>query len=91
MTLRRWLLICCGLVGIWLIGCAKPQPPTNTEIQEFQTAVQDGDEDIVERLLRAKPLLVNVKNQEGMTPLKVAEQRGNQALVDVLKKHGGHE
>jgi len=91
MNVRRLMLGLAGLACLWLYACGKPQPPTQTEIQEFHAAVLDGDEAVVDRLLRAKPQLVNVPDAQGETPLKIAEQRGNDALVDVLKKHGGHE
>jgi len=72
-------------------GKAKTVPPSANDISEFQTAVQDGDAMVVDRLLKAKPALVNVPNQNGETPLKVAKQKNNDELADVIKKHGGHE
>jgi hypothetical protein len=45
----------------------------------------------VDRLIRAKPALVNAPNQNGETPLKVAGQRGSEDVADLLRKHGGHE
>jgi hypothetical protein len=39
----------------------------------------------------AKPCLANAKSESGETPLKVANQKGDQELADVLKKHGAQE
>ena len=87
-----WIFAVCVLaVGISGCGKAKTVPPSANDVAEFQTAVQDGDAMVVDRLLKAKPALVNVPNQNGETPLKVAKQKNNDELADVIKKHGGHE
>jgi ankyrin repeat protein len=89
---RTWMLLVCAF-GIAMAGCgkAKTTPPSANDVAEFQTAVQDGDAMVVDRLLKAKPALVNVPNQNGETPLKIANQKNNDELADVIKKHGGHE
>lgn len=80
-----------GLAG--LMGCGKkaPQEANPTEVKEFFDAVNDGDADVVARLLKAKPYLANVKNESGQTPLTVAKQKSNEELVDAIKKGGGRE
>ena len=97
MNLRplfRLCIVTVCLAGLGLAGCgrkAAPPTPTATEVSEFHAAVQDGDAAIVDRLLRAKPYLVNAKNQNGETPLKVANEKGNQDVADLLRKNGGQE
>ena len=89
---RIWIFVLFTL-AIGLAGCgkAKPVPPSANDVAEFQSAVQDGDAMVVDRLLKAKPALVNVPNQNGETPLKVAKQQNNDELAEVIQKHGGHE
>ena len=76
-----------------LVGCkrAAPTPPTEQERTEFFAAVNEGDAAIVDRLLSAKPNLANAPNDRGETPLKVAEQAGNDELATTIRKHGGHQ
>ena len=85
------LLGCVVVVGA--AGCSKStvEPPNQTEISEFQTALQDGDADIVDRLIKAKPSLVNTPDPSGKMPLTVANEKGATEVADVLKKHGAHE
>jgi ankyrin repeat protein len=89
---RIWVFATC-IVAIGLAGCgkAKVAAPSANDVTEFHAAVQDGDATIVDRLLKAKPSLVNAPNQNGETPLKVAKQKSNDELVEVIQKHGGHE
>jgi ankyrin repeat protein len=92
-TFRLCIVASC-LATAGLAGCghkAAPPTPTATEVSEFHAAVQDGDAAIVDRLLRAKPYLVNARNQTGETPLKVANEKGEQEVADVLRKNGGKE
>jgi ankyrin repeat protein len=60
-------------------------------VKEFYAAVQDGDGEIVRRLLQAKPYLANAKNASGQTPLAFAKQKGNEEVADVISKAGGRE
>src|SRR5205807_1534267 len=92
MKIRLLPLAACAL-ALAAPGCGKKSAPAAnpTEVKEFYAALQDGDAEIVERLLNAKPYLANVKSETGETPLKVANQKGNQELADVLKKHGAVE
>ena len=75
------------------IGCGKKPPAqlSANDIQEFHAAVQDGDATIVDRLLRAKPALVNAKNAAGETPLAVAKRQTESDVADTIHKHGGRE
>lgn len=65
--------------------------PNSREVTEFHAAVQDGDADIVRRLLQAKPYLANAKNSAGQSPLAAAKAKGNEEVADVIQKAGGHE
>jgi hypothetical protein len=84
-----------GLMSLFAIGCGKKtssEPAANSrEVTEFNAAVQDGDADIVRRLLQAKPYLANAKNESGQTPLTVAKQKGLEDVANVIQKAGGHE
>lgn len=85
------LFVVVVVLGILGIGCAKspPPPPSQQEVQEFRNALDDGDAAIVDRLLSAKPGLVNVRDESGRTPLARAEERGDDEMVQVLERHGG--
>ena len=89
--MNRRMFLACSLTA--LAGCGKKEAsaPSANDVQEFHSAVQDGDAEIIRRLLQAKPGLVNAKNQLGQTPLQVAKQKGADDLVEVLKKFGGTE
>ena len=84
-----------GLMGgLIAAGCGTAKTaaaPSETDVQEFFSALQDGDTEIVRRLLQAKPGLANAKNANGQTPLQIAKQKGHEELVDLLKKHGATE
>jgi len=84
------LLMVCFLLPILTVGCSRPapQPPSEQEVQEFRSALKDGDAAIVDRLLSAKPGLVNVKDETGRTPLADAEARGDDEMLQVLRRHG---
>lgn len=82
------------ILGIAVVGCGRrqaPSAPSAHEIQEFTSAVNDGDAAIVDRLLSAKPGLVNVRLESGKTAVAVAREKGDSQMEDVLKRHGGHE
>lgn len=90
---KRFRIILVCVFAIVIVGCgkAKTEAPSANDVTEFHAAVQDGDAAIVDRLLKAKPALVNSPNQNGETPLKVAKQKSNDELAEVIQKHGGHE
>ncbi len=90
---RRICALSLGFLAATVIGCGHPKaaPPTAQETQEFQSALQDGDPMIVDRLLSAKPGLVNQPDSGGKTPLAIAREKGNEELAGVIKRHGGHE
>lgn len=88
-TLGLCILLCAP---VFLGGCRKATPPpapSAHEIQEFRDALRDGDAAIVDRLLAARPGLVNVRDEQGRTPLAEAMERGDEEMVQVLRKHGG--
>jgi ankyrin repeat protein len=88
----RALAVVC-LFALAAPGCGKKSEPTTNpnEVREFHTVVQDGAADAAERLLRIRPYLANAKNENGETPLQVAKQRGDEEMVDLLRKHGAKE
>lgn len=93
--MSRRAIVCLLLFGPWLSGCAPKQPaappdPKSREVVEFHAALQDGDVEIIRRLIAAKPFLVNARNEQGVSPLQVAEQQGNQELIDLLKQKGAN-
>lgn len=90
MQVTRRYACAAILLAVLTAGCGKPKAAqlTDTEVKEFFTAVEDGDAAIVERLIKAKPALVNARNENGQTPLQVATQRNNEEVADVLRKNG---
>jgi hypothetical protein len=77
-----------------LAGCGgkkAAQESNPTEVKEFFDAVNDGDANIVARLLKAKPYLANAKNESGQTPLAVAKTKGDEELISAIQKAGGKE
>jgi ankyrin repeat protein len=53
-------------------------------------AVLRGHKDVAE-LLIAKGADVNVKNNQGRTPLSLAKKKGHNEIVELLRKHGAKE
>jgi ankyrin repeat protein len=49
-----------------------------------------GHKDVAAFLL-ARKADVNAKNNCGKTPMKVAAERGNTVVVELLRQVGGHE
>ena len=91
---RRQVIGGLALALVTIAGCGKKQeaPASNpTEVKEFFDAVNDGDADVVARLLKVKPYLANARNAEGQTPLSVAKQKSNDELVEAIQKAGGKE
>ncbi len=90
--IRFWsAAVAIAVVGLWGGGCSKsaPPPPSSTEVQEFRNALNDGDAVIVDRLLSAKPGLVNIRDEQGRTPLAQARARDDSEMVEVIRRHGG--
>lgn len=92
--IRVLCYICCALF-VETLGCGRkaagPSAGSANEVSQFYAAVQDGDAEIVRRLLQAKPYLANAKNESGQTPLAVAKQKGSDEVAEVISKAGGHE
>jgi len=93
---RIWLALSLVCLPLFFVGGCGKKAATDTaasanEVSQFHAALQDGDAEIVRRLIQAKPYLVNAKNERGETPLKVAKQKGNDELADVISKAGGKE
>jgi ankyrin repeat protein len=65
--------------------------PSAGDVSEFDSAVRDGDTSIVSRLIKAKPEMINAKDENGKTPLTIATEKGDQEMADLLRRHGGHE
>ena len=66
-------------------------PPTASEVTEFDSAVRDGDTTIISQLLTAKPDMINARDENGKTPLTIANEKSDTDMVALLKKHGGHD
>ena len=80
---------------ILMAGCHHQTTPTAapsaSEVAEFDSAVRDGDTSIVSRLIKAKPEMINAKDENGKTPLTIATEKGDQAMADLLRRPGAHE
>ena len=80
---------------IVLAGCGKKPAstvaPSASDVSEFDSAVRDGDTTIVSRLIKAKPEMINAKDETGKSPLTIATEKGDQEMANLLRRHGGHE
>ena len=90
---RRVCLILCVLLAA---GCgggkpSAPPDPTSNEVVQFHEALNDGDVDIIRRLIAAKPYLVNARNAQGVSPLQVAQRQGNEEMATLIREKGGKE
>jgi ankyrin repeat protein len=78
-----------------LAGCHHPTAstavPSASDVAEFDAAVRDGDTAIISRLIKAKPEMINAKDENGKTPLTIATEKGDQEMADLLRRHGGHD
>jgi ankyrin repeat protein len=78
-----------------LAGCHHPAAstvvPSASDVTEFDSAVRDGDTDIIGRLIKAKPEMINAKDETGKTPLTIATEKGDKDMADFLRRHGAHE
>ena len=78
-----------------LAGCHHPTAstavPSASDVTEFDSAVRDGDTDIISRLIQAKPEMINAKDENGKTPLTIATEKGDKDMADYLRRHGAHE
>jgi ankyrin repeat protein len=54
-------------------------------------AVERGDLEKVQALLKDNPNLVFSKGEYGRTPLHVATQMGHRHIAQLLRQHGGRE
>jgi len=65
------------------------QPP-NAHLEAARLKVQCYHKEIAEMLL-AKGANVNAKDNEGKTPMKIAEEKGRKNVAELLRRHGGQE
>jgi ankyrin repeat protein len=85
------------LAFLVLAGCHHPTASTSTaapaasDVTEFDSAVRDGDTAIISRLIKAKPEMINAKDENGKTSLTIATEKGDQETIDYLRRHGAHE
>jgi ankyrin repeat protein len=91
----KYLAGVAALAFLVLAGCHHPTAstavPAASDVTEFDSAVRDGDTDIIGRLIKAKPEMINAKDENGKTPLTIATEKGDKEMADYLRKHGGHE
>ena len=87
------ILALAALIGA--TGCrnkaATRAEPKASDVAEFDSAVRDGDTDIIGRLLQAKPEMLNAKDPNGKTPVTLATDKGDTETASFLRKKGGHE
>jgi ankyrin repeat protein len=92
---RAALIMCLALLTLAGAGCgrkgASTAPPSASDVAEFDSAVRDGDTSIVSRLISAKPEMINAKDENGKTPVTIATEKGDQEMIALLRRHGGHE
>jgi ankyrin repeat protein len=62
-----------------------------TPLLEAAYSELSGQKELVAKLLLAHGADVNATANNGWTPLRWAEYRKNEAIVDLLRQHGGHE
>ena len=65
--------------------------PSASDVAEFDSAVRDGDTAIISRLLKAKPEMINAKDENGKTPVTIATEKGDTEMANMLRRHRGHE
>jgi ankyrin repeat protein len=85
---RAALIMCLALLTL---AGASTAPPSASDVAEFDSAVRDGDTSIVSRLISAKPEMINAKDENGKTPVTIATEKGDQEMIALLRRHGGHE
>ena len=79
-----------------LAGCHHPPASTSTavpaasDVTEFDSAVRDGDTAIIGRLIKAKPEMINAKDENGKTPLTIATEKGDKEMIVYLRDRGAH-
>lgn len=97
MVLSRKLIVMAIMAFMVSAGCGHPKASpavsstSASDVTEFDSAVRDGDTDIISRLLKAKPEMINSKDENGKTPLTIATEKGDQDMARYLRHHGGHE
>lgn len=95
MAATKVLALAGCLILIALAGCghkaASTATPSASDVAEFDSAVRDGDTEIVGRLIKAKPEMINAKDETGKTPVTIATDKGDQEMANLLRRHGGHE
>lgn len=96
MNRRKAFSLLAVLPLMSLSACGGGKPPatpdaSSNEVRQFHEALQDGDVEIVRRLIGAKPYLVNARNEQGVSPLKAAQNQGNEELADLIRQKGGTE
>lgn len=56
--------------------------------QDIYQAVRDGNTQLVEKFLDKNPELLNAKNEDGLTPLNLAAEKGQLEVTKLLLKKG---
>ena len=75
-------LLITSIVAVVLVGCR------TTPVATIHTSTQTGNVESVKQFL-ANGTDVNVKDEDGDTPLDWANKRNQTAATALLRKHGG--
>ena len=88
--LRILAVIKAAVAAICLILALAPLTGANDKNQNLIVAAEKGDQDNVQRLLN-EGADVNAKESDGWTALKIARQRGQKEIEELLIAHGAKE
>ena len=75
----------------WLVADSIKYHRSDSSLVRVVVPVRDGDTDIIGRLIKAKPEMLNAKDENGKTPVNIATEKGDTEMASFLRRHGGHE
>ena len=80
------------IASLVLVGCATTQQPKPTTAKTPEISIHDaigkGNSEAVKQHLAAGTK-VDVKHDDGWTPLQFAAGEGQKEIAELLRKHGG--